>query len=75
MQAARLVLPQELSLPLLQVSAGGLVSALMGVGNFQTKWIGWPGGDQQWVGGALLFLASVSSPCFPDQEGLAARWD
>ncbi len=26
-----------------QVSAGGLVSALMGVGNFQTKWIGWPG--------------------------------
>jgi trehalose 6-phosphate synthase/phosphatase len=28
----------------LQVSAGGLVSALMGVGNFQTKWIGWPGG-------------------------------
>ena len=28
---------------LLQVSAGGLVSALMGVGNFQTKWIGWPG--------------------------------
>ena len=27
----------------LQVSAGGLVSALMGVGNFQTKWIGWPG--------------------------------
>lgn len=28
---------------LLQVSAGGLVSALLGVGNFQTKWIGWPG--------------------------------
>jgi hypothetical protein len=27
----------------LQVSAGGLVSALMGVGMFQTKWIGWPG--------------------------------
>ncbi|GAB4814718.1 hypothetical protein N2152v2_001764 [Parachlorella kessleri] len=27
----------------LQVSAGGLVSALMGVGNIQTKWIGWPG--------------------------------
>eukprot|EP00887_Chlorella_sp_A99_P006844 scaffold2.g6844.t1 len=27
----------------LGVSAGGLVSALMGVGNFQTKWIGWPG--------------------------------
>ncbi|PSC73982.1 Alpha,alpha-trehalose-phosphate synthase [UDP-forming] 1 [Micractinium conductrix] len=27
----------------LQVSAGGLVSALMGVGNFKTKWIGWPG--------------------------------
>ncbi len=43
-------IPQDLSaallncaLPLLQVSAGGLVSALMGVGNFQTKWIGWPG--------------------------------
>jgi trehalose 6-phosphate synthase/phosphatase len=27
----------------LQVSAGGLVSALMGVGVFETKWIGWPG--------------------------------
>ncbi len=26
-----------------QVSAGGLVSALMGVGNFQARWIGWPG--------------------------------
>ena len=29
--------------PAPQVSAGGLVSALMGVGNFKTKWIGWPG--------------------------------
>lgn len=28
----------------LQVSAGGLVSALMGVSNIETKWIGWPGG-------------------------------
>lgn len=27
----------------LQVSAGGLVSALMGIGNFSTRWIGWPG--------------------------------
>lgn len=27
----------------LQVSAGGLVSALMGVGNFETRWVGWPG--------------------------------
>ena len=27
----------------LQVSAGGLVSALMGVHNFRAKWIGWPG--------------------------------
>lgn len=27
----------------LHVSAGGLVSALMGVGIFQTRWIGWPG--------------------------------
>lgn len=27
----------------LQVSAGGLVSALMGVHHLQTKWIGWPG--------------------------------
>lgn len=27
----------------LQISAGGLVSALMGVSSFQTKWIGWPG--------------------------------
>lgn len=27
----------------LQVSAGGLVSALMGVGNIETRWIGWPG--------------------------------
>lgn len=27
----------------LQVSAGGLVSALMGVSNFRTCWIGWPG--------------------------------
>ena len=26
-----------------QVSAGGLVSALMGVSNFKTCWIGWPG--------------------------------
>ena len=26
-----------------QVAAGGLVSALMGVGNFQARWIGWPG--------------------------------
>ena len=28
---------------LLQVSAGGLVSALMGVQSFKTCWIGWPG--------------------------------
>ena len=27
----------------LQVSAGGLVSALMGVGDINTRWIGWPG--------------------------------
>ena len=27
----------------MQVSAGGLVSALMGVSNFKTCWIGWPG--------------------------------
>jgi len=27
----------------LQISAGGLVSALMGVGNTNSKWIGWPG--------------------------------
>ncbi|KAL0043722.1 hypothetical protein WJX82_000124 [Trebouxia sp. C0006] len=27
----------------LQVSAGGLVSALMGVSNFKTMWVGWPG--------------------------------
>ncbi len=26
-----------------QQSAGGLVSALMSVGNFQTVWVGWPG--------------------------------
>ena len=26
-----------------QVSAGGLVSALMGVSNFKTCWVGWPG--------------------------------
>lgn len=26
-----------------QVSAGGLVSALMGVSNVSAKWIGWPG--------------------------------
>ena len=33
----------------LQVSAGGLVSALMGVGNFQTtQWIGWPGAEERW---------------------------
>lgn len=29
----------------LQISAGGLVSALMGVGNSNSKWIGWPGVD------------------------------
>ena len=28
---------------LAQVSAGGLVSALMGVSNFKTMWVGWPG--------------------------------
>jgi hypothetical protein len=28
----------------LQISAGGLVSALMGVNNYSTLWIGWPGG-------------------------------
>lgn len=27
----------------LQVSAGGLVSALMGVSSYRTLWIGWPG--------------------------------
>ena len=27
----------------MQVSAGGLVSALMGVSNFKTCWVGWPG--------------------------------
>jgi trehalose-6-phosphate synthase len=27
----------------LQISAGGLVSALMGVNNYSTLWIGWPG--------------------------------
>jgi trehalose-6-phosphate synthase len=31
----------------LQISAGGLVSALMGVNNYSTIWIGWPGGQQQ----------------------------
>lgn len=39
----------------LQVSAGGLVSALMGVGNIQTKWIGWPG--EGWRG------VEVGRPC------------
>lgn len=38
----------------LQVSAGGLVSALMGVANIETKWIGWPGaragGRVAWAG-------------------------
>ena len=29
----------------LQISAGGLVSALMGVGNSNSIWIGWPGVD------------------------------
>jgi hypothetical protein len=29
----------------LQISAGGLVSALMGVNNYSTLWIGWPGKD------------------------------
>lgn len=28
---------------LLQVSSGGLVSALKGVQNYKTLWIGWPG--------------------------------
>ena len=36
-------LPDFVKCPLRQVSAGGLVSALMGVGNFQARWIGWPG--------------------------------
>mmetsp|Transcript_6225 Transcript_6225/g.15802 ORF Transcript_6225/g.15802 Transcript_6225/m.15802 type:complete len:1099 (-) Transcript_6225:258-3554(-) len=27
----------------LEISAGGLVSALLGVSNFKTTWIGWPG--------------------------------
>jgi hypothetical protein len=31
-----------------QISAGGLVSALMGVSNYTTLWVGWPGG----LGGA-----------------------
>lgn len=31
----------------LQISAGGLVSALMGVNNYSTLWIGWPGAQQQ----------------------------
>ena len=35
--------PAHHSRPRAQVSAGGLVSALMGVGNFQARWIGWPG--------------------------------
>ena len=33
---------EQLSIDM-QVSAGGLVSALMGVSNFKTCWIGWPG--------------------------------
>ena len=37
----------------LQVSAGGLVSALMGVSNFKTCWIGWPGQLQQATDGSL----------------------
>lgn len=42
----------------LQVSAGGLVSALMGVQTFDTCWIGWPG--------ELKFLIRVillAAPC------------
>lgn len=39
----------------LQVSAGGLVSALMGVHNFRATWIGWPGGFRN-----CLVIRSVS---------------
>ena len=42
--AFRAVLPFVLScFAAMQVSAGGLVSALMGVSNFKTCWVGWPG--------------------------------
>lgn len=34
----------------LQISAGGLVSALMGVNNYSTLWIGWPGMTCKGVG-------------------------
>lgn len=52
-----------------QVSAGGLVSALMGVGNFQTKWIGWPGA---W-GAAKHVLFCVCLPSSWRARGAAGR--
>lgn len=65
----------------LQVSAGGLVSALMGVGNFQTKWIGWPGGC---VGGGVwggagprgAHAAGFGPAVAPQQTGtVLAQWE
>ena len=40
---ARLCSIHPYSCILLQVSAGGLVSALKGVQTYRTMWIGWPG--------------------------------
>ena len=37
-----------------QVSAGGLVSALMGVSNFKTCWVGWPGALARSLPAALV---------------------
>lgn len=35
--------PTDVAAARVQVSAGGLVSALMGVDNFSITWVGWPG--------------------------------
>ncbi|KAL0891134.1 hypothetical protein Bca101_015117 [Brassica carinata] len=48
------------------MSPGGLVSALLGLKEFETKWIGWPGVDvHDAVGKKALSIALAEKGCIP----------
>ncbi|KAL1203079.1 putative alpha,alpha-trehalose-phosphate synthase [UDP-forming] 4 [Cardamine amara subsp. amara] len=48
------------------MSPGGLVSALLGLKEFETKWIGWPGVDvHDAVGKETLSIALAEKGCIP----------
>jgi hypothetical protein len=48
-----------------QVSAGGLVSALMGVSNFRTCWVGWPGAHLRYPRAHTHTASHAASVSYP----------